>query len=117
MRNNLLCSSILVAVLLSACNNSPVSKSLTFSPSSLTNCEVGSEVLVKWDVKSEHPNVSDVQIFVSTGGSETLFAEGTAIGESKTGPWVRPGDPIFIAKDKISHKELGRAFVSGPVCK
>lgn len=117
MKIKTLAVSMVATVLISACDNSSNSKLITFSPDSLSNCEVGTEVLVKWDVKREYPDVKDVQIFVAAEGKELLFAEGTAEGESKTGPWVRPGTPRFIVKNKANNKELGSAVLNGSKCK
>lgn len=107
---------IAIAAMLSACENSSTSKLITFEPSSLPTCDKASEVGLKWDVRNAYPGVQAVQIVVIDGATEVVFGEGGAIGETKTGAWVRPGIPRFVLKDKANGKVLGEAVVKGPKC-
>lgn len=100
----------------SACEMTPTSSMLKFEPLSLAVCEPAAEVTVKWDVRSVYPDVHNVQVFVKSDNSENLFAEGIAWGDAKTGPWARPGKPIFVLKDKANGKVLVEATISGPKC-
>jgi hypothetical protein len=71
---------------------------------------------VRWDVRSEHPTTSDVEIMVGPDdATATLFAAGGAFGEAKTGQWTAPG-AIFRLRDKASGAELARTTVAGPDC-
>ncbi len=104
------------ALMLQACDNQKTSKLLTFEPSSLEKCEPGSEVNVKWNITSENSNITTVQLFVSDGSKEILFAEGNAMGEATTGPWARAGNPTFILKEKSNGKVIAEAKIQGPRC-
>ncbi len=108
---------ICTAAILSACDRiAPKTTLLTFEPSSLSNCDQFAEVIVKWDVRISHPDVHNVQIFVTDGASEILFTEGSAWGNAKSGSWVRPGVPRFVIKDKTNSKVLFEAAIDGPRC-
>lgn len=72
--------------------------------------------MVKWDVRNSYPGVDAIQITVVEGTKESIFADGGAYGEAKTGLWVRPGIPRFILKDKTNGKVLGEGIVNGPKC-
>jgi hypothetical protein len=106
---------VLLLSLLTACDKEPTNRVLRFEPPSLAACTTPSEVTVKWDIRSEYPNVQVIQIYVSGDVAENLFAEGNAWGEAKTGPWVRSGTK-FIVKDKANGKVLSMAAVKGPSC-
>lgn len=105
-----------VTFILSACDMTPASAVLTFEPPSLAACEPATEVTVKWDTRSAHPNVHIVQVFLTDGITEKLFAEGVAWGDVKTGPWARPGKPRFVLKDKSNGEVLVEAAIGGPRC-
>ena len=107
---------VLLLSLLTACDKEPTNRVvLRFEPPSLAACTPPSEVTVKWDIRSEYPNVQVIQIYVSGDVAENLFAEGNAWGEAKTGPWVRSGTR-FIVKDKTNGNVLSMAAVKGPSC-
>lgn len=106
---------IFLLSLLTACDKDSATRVLSFSPHTLAVCSPASEVTVKWDIRSDFPNVQVIQIYVTGEASESLFAEGNAWGEAKTGPWVKPGTS-FIVKDKVSGKVLSTAAVNGPSC-
>ncbi len=88
---------------------------LSVTPSSMAACDPAAVADVHWDA-SRHAGVNTVQIYIGTGSSEKLFAEGGATGDAKTGPWVRPGT-VFTAKAMDSGKMLlGIVTVAGPTC-
>ena len=87
---------------------------LSVTPSSMAACDPAAVADVHWNT-SRHAGVNIVQIYISTGSSEKLFAEGGATGDAKTGPWVRPGT-VFTAKAKDSGTVLGMVTISGPTC-
>ena len=96
-------------------NNTPATTSvLTVTPSSMAACNPAAVADVHWDA-SQHAGVNTVQIYIGTGSSEKLFAEGGATGDAKTGPWVHPGT-VFTAKATDSGKMLGMVTVAGPTC-
>ncbi len=107
-----------VVLLLAACQNSSqktaAASVLSVTPSSMTTCVPAAVADVHWDV-SRHAGVNTVQIYIGTGRSEKLFAEGGATGDAKTGPWVRPGT-VFTAKARYSGRVLGTATIAGPTC-
>jgi len=109
-------SILAITTAITACDKTPASSLLTFEPPSLAACDPSAEVTVKWDVRNAHPEVNNVQVFVTVGVSEDLFAEGVAWGDAKTGPWVIPGKPRFVLKDKADGKVLGEAAIAGPKC-
>lgn len=117
MKNIVLVSAFSLAFALSGCDKSPTPSILTFEPPSLATCYDASVVIVKWNVRTKHPEVQMVSIYVTDGKSENIFAEGEAMGEAKTEQWVKPGLPTFIIKDKATGKILDKAAVSGPSCK
>lgn len=84
-------------------------------PSELASCTEGKVVTLKWDFRSTHPDVSDVEILTGAPTKETLFAAGGPNGEALTGAWAYPGT-IFIIKNKADGTELNRVIVSGPSC-
>lgn len=87
---------------------------LSVTPSSMAACNPAAVADVHWNA-SRHAGVNAVQIYVGTGSSEKLFAEGGATGDARTGPWVRPGT-VFTAKAKDSGTVLGTVVVAGPTC-
>ena len=109
-------SILAVTFILSACDMTPASSVLTFEPPSLAACDPAAEVTVKWDTRSAHPDVHIVQVFLTDGTTEKLFAEGNALGDAKTGPWARPGKPRFVLKDKFNGRVLVEATIGGPRC-
>jgi hypothetical protein len=114
--NKVIVSNIfLTCFFLYGCDNLNSPRLLSFDPPSLSSCEVAS-VLVKWDVRIKHPEVTFVSVFVSDGNQENIFAEGIAFGEAKTGRWVKPSLPLFIIKDKNTGKILDKATLDGPSC-
>ena len=116
MKNLNLISLFAATIILSACDMTPTSSVLTFEPPSLSACNPASEVIVKWDVRTVHPEVQILQVFVNDGITEKLFAEGSPLGEAKTGPWAQPGKPRFVLKNKANGKVLLEAAIGGPNC-
>jgi hypothetical protein len=103
-------------LLLAACQHSSqvTAGVLRVTPSSMAACHPAAVADVRWDA-SRHAGVNTVLIYVGTGSSEKLFAEGGATGDAKTGPWVRPGT-VFTAKAKYSGNVLGTVTIAGPTC-
>ncbi len=87
---------------------------LSVTPSSMAACDPAAVADVHWNA-SRHAGVNTVQIYIGTGSSEKLFAEGGATGDAKTGPWVHPGT-VFTAEATDSGKMLGMVTVAGPTC-
>ena len=92
------------------------SKLLAFTPSSLSDCK-SAVVTVNWDVRLKYPDIKNVDIFISNGTTENLFAQGDAFGSSITGSWVSPKKPLFIIKNRDNSQVLEKAYVEGPDCK
>ena len=88
----------------------------TFSvdPASMTSCD-SVIATVKWDIRTEHPAVSEIEILVGPDSAPTLFAASGNYGEIKTGPWTAPGE-TFRLRDKATGLELERLVVTGPAC-
>lgn len=84
-------------------------------PGELTGCTQGKVVTLKWDFRSIHPEVTEVEILTGTPATETLFAAGGPTGEAPTGPWAYPGT-MFVIKNKADGKELSRVVVAGQAC-
>ena len=107
----------ITTLLISGCSNDSQSESkiFTFEPKLLDDCSQGHEVTVNWDIKSHYPEVTDIDLYVSDGNKETLFAQGQAIGSAKTGFWTYPGTR-FIIKDSKNNKTLEDFAMSGPKC-
>ena len=60
--------------------------------------------------------VAVVEIYAGNAeGTPGLFASGGAVGQSETGPWVRPGS-VFSLRDKATGSELEKLVIGGPVC-
>lgn len=89
---------------------------LSVAPGRLESCDIGAVVTVKWDVRTEHPGVTETEVWTGpTTEKLTLFAASTAIGEARTGPWAGPGS-IFVLRDRANNNELARVSVDGPAC-
>jgi hypothetical protein len=89
---------------------------VTIEPASLTSCETGAVVTVRWDIRKEHPDVKDIEVWTGSATHPlTLFTASGTAGEAKTGPWAGPGS-IFAVKDRATGQELARATVQGPAC-
>lgn len=95
-------------------NRDPTGSAYTV-PSTLADCAQGRIVTLKWDFRTSHPNVSDLEVYTGAPGKETLFAAGGNPGEAATGPWAYPGT-VFLLKDKASGEELTQVKVLGPDC-
>lgn len=82
----------------------------------MDSCDQAAEAAVKWDVRASHDKTSNVTVWVGVDPADLkLFIAGGAQGETKTGPWTRPGTH-FALKDKDTGKILGEAVVGGPGC-
>lgn len=88
---------------------------LAVEPAAMTACDPAVQAVVTWDAVSD-PGVNMVSVYVSSGASEKLFAQGGVKGQARTGPWTRPG-VTFTAKDQASGAVLGSVTVRGPDCK
>ncbi len=88
---------------------------LSLDPLLMTTCGAA-EVQVKWDVRTKHPDVSEIEIWVGSNDSNTkLWMANAPYGEAKTGPWTGPG-ALFILKNKADGAELDRVTMQGPPC-
>lgn len=92
----------------------PEPTELALEPASLPTCN-DTEVTVKWDVQTEHPDVTDIEIWVGYGADIKLWLHSAVQGESKTGQWTHPG-AVFVIKDKANGTELARTVMQGPTC-
>jgi hypothetical protein len=89
---------------------------VTIEPASLASCEKGEVVTVRWDIRKDHPDVKEIEVWTGSATHPlTLFAASGIAGEAKTGPWAGPGS-IFAVKDRATGQELARATVQGPAC-
>jgi hypothetical protein len=86
---------------------------LHVSPARLDHCKRGQEVEVSWDLGSAFPGVTGVEIFVGPEDQQKLFSAGGAKGQTKTGPWTKPGT-IFRLKNKKTGEEIERLTMQGP---
>lgn len=85
-------------------------------PASLSSCDVGAVVVVTWDIRTKHPDVTETEVWTNVGtGDLTLFAASGPSGEATTGPWAGPGS-VFAIKNRTTGEELARAAVQGPDC-
>jgi len=91
------------------------SRYLHATPSLLEDCKRGQSVDLKWDLGTDFPGVTGVEIYVGADGQEKLFSAGGAKGETKTGLWTKPGS-IFRLKNKKSGEEIERITIAGPSC-
>lgn len=89
---------------------------MSVSPARLETCEPGAVVVVRWNMRPAHPEVSDVEIWTGPEGHQTIFAAGGYTGEASTGqPWAHPGT-IFSLRNKADGVEVATAVVDGPSC-
>lgn len=88
---------------------------INISPANMTACNPAAVGIVKWDVRSAHPESAAVSIYAGTGPDAKLFASGGPTGDAKTGPWVHPGSQ-FQLKDQVTGQDLGLIIVGGPKC-
>ena len=71
---------------------------------------------VKWNAGKVGANSNSTEVWVGMSDTDTkLFSAGGAEGETKTGPWVRPGTH-FLLKNKQDGKVLDEAIVGGAAC-
>lgn len=88
---------------------------ITVDPSAMKSCD-SIVSTVHWDVSKAGTNTDSTEIWVGTDTtSMKLFSAGGATGETKTGPWTRPGTH-FALKNKRDGNTLGEAIVGGPAC-
>ena len=89
---------------------------LTIDPATMASCDPAEVADVKWNVRQAKNDVTAVEVWVGANPAKLqLFAAGGANGESKTGPWTRPGTH-FVLKNKANGTVLGEAIVGGPSC-
>ena len=86
---------------------------LQVSPAQLDHCKRGQQVEISWDLGSAFPGVTGVEIFVGPEDQQKLFSAGGAKGQTKTGPWTKPGT-IFRLKNKKTGEEIERLTMQGP---
>lgn len=85
-------------------------------PAKLDACEPGAVVVVHWDMRETHPDISNVEIWTGPLGNQTLFAAGGNVGEASTmQAWAHPGT-IFSVRNKAGGTEVATAAVDGPSC-
>jgi hypothetical protein len=84
------------------------------SPPSVRECDAPVVATVSWN--ADAAGVSTVKIFVSKeGGSEQLFANLGAQGNTLTEKWVVP-NMVFILRDGTGSRELRRVVVGSTKC-
>ena len=94
----------------------PTTGPVTLVPATLDACEPGAVVVVHWDMRETHPDITDVEIWTGAVGNQTLFAAGGYTGEASTvQPWAHPGT-IFSVRNKADGEEVASAVVGGPDC-
>lgn len=93
----------------------PKTRFIHAEPAELQNCDF-TKVLLQWDTSTAEKAVAVVEIYAGNAeGTPGLFASGGAVGQSETGPWVRPGS-VFSLRDKATGAELEKLVIGGPVC-
>jgi hypothetical protein len=90
------------------------SQLFSVSPDKMSDCQTV-VAKVRWDVRTQHPDVAAVEIFVGPDTAPTIFAAAGTNGELDTGPWTGAG-AIFRLRDKATGAELARVNVTGPDC-
>lgn len=86
------------------------------TPAKLDACEPGAVVVVHWDMRKTHPDITDVEIWTGVPGKQTLFAAGGYAGEASTvQPWAHPGT-TFSIRNKADGAEVASVVVEGPDC-
>jgi hypothetical protein len=91
------------------------SPAITVDPAIIKSCD-STVATVKWNASKAGANTSSTEIWVGSSDADTkLFSAGGAAGETKTGPWTRPGT-YFLLKNTQDGKVLGEAVIGGPAC-
>ncbi len=85
------------------------------TPSTLDNCSKGQAIGISWDLGTDFPGVTGVEIVVGPDDQPKLFSAGGAKGETTTGPWTKPGT-IFRLMNKKTREEIERLTIGGPNC-
>ena len=89
---------------------------ISIDPATLNNCD-NVVVTVKWDASKSGIATDSTEIWAGPSDTDAkLFSAGGATGETKTGPWSRPGTH-FLLKNKQDGKVLGEAVIGGPACR
>ena len=88
---------------------------MSITPASMATCDPAATATVHWDVRSAHPEAATISIYAGVGADAKLFVTEGANGETRTGPWVRPGSQ-FQLKDATTGATLGQVTVGGPKC-
>ena len=91
---------------------------ITLNPQFVPDCEVPTEVLVKWDLSDMGTEVKSVEIYVkdeNDSASEKLFVIGPIIGEAKTGAWVN-GYTHFMLKANGDQNVIKEIKAGGAEC-
>lgn len=92
------------------------SPSISVEPSTMASCNPV-VATVHWDANQAHVQTDSTEIWAGPSVSQLkLFSAGGAVGETKTGPWARPGT-YFVLKNKLDGKVLGDALIGGSECK
>lgn len=89
---------------------------LSVEPATTPTCSAPVVATVKWDLHIAQPNIKSMSIRIGDGPAAPLFAEGTVVGEQKTGVWTVPGTK-FVLRDKLTGQVLDEVTIGGPACK
>lgn len=91
------------------------SSAISVDPATLQNCD-GTVATVQWDASKAGITTDSIEIWVGPSDTDIkLFSAGGSAGETKTGPWTRPGTH-FLLKNKQDGKLLSEAIVGGSSC-
>ncbi|WP_024868633.1 hypothetical protein [Pseudoxanthomonas suwonensis] len=88
---------------------------LQIEPLAMETCAKAQSVKVDWDLGTDFPGVTGVQVFVGADESSKLFSAGGAKGTTQTGNWVRAGT-IFRLVNKKTGEEIERVVVGSKPC-
>lgn len=90
---------------------------LSVSPGVANECGGPSEGMsaqVKWDASSVQ--TQGVEVWLQAPGEDKkLWSAGGVVGESKTGPWLRPGSMIFLINGE-NDQELAKIEITAAEC-
>lgn len=90
---------------------------LTVSPGVANVCggqTEGMTAKVKWDASSVQ--TQGVEVWLQAPGEDKkLWSAAGVVGESKTGPWLRPGSAIFLINGE-NDQELAKVEITATPC-
>lgn len=88
---------------------------ISVDPATMKSCD-SIVATVHWDAGKAGISTDSTEIWVGPSDADTkLFSAGGETGETKTGPWVRPGTR-FLLKNKQDGRVLDEAIIGGPAC-